>query len=576
MNPRSAWSTKNWSELSVKGRTAWLQWIMLIVVGLAIAVPRLKALNRLVTPDEHLWLARSANFYMAISQGKLEWTYLSEHPGLTVMWAGTGGFLVRYPQYRHDGPDRVDSNEFNRYIQNAKGVSALDLLVASRVFMILGHTLVLLVSFCYAIRIISPFPALISFLLIAFEPYHVALTRVLHLDGLLGNMLLLSLLAIISFLQGRRTRDLLVSAIAAGLGLLTKSPGILIVPVVGLLTLFALRKDGLGKQERSIPRLIGGTIRISAIWGLVLIITFVALWPAMWVSPIQTIRTIVVEGWTHYETESKTPRFFNGEIFTSDQFGIKYWYFYPITFLFRSSPVVLFGLILSAWAILKKRHPFESSNIQFVLLSLLLFIGVFTAAMATSDIQHDRYLLPIFAPFDIIAGLGWSSLILSWSRKTTRGYQRYAAPMVALLIIAFQGMLSLSVYPYYFPYYNPLLGGARKAQVILHIGWGEGLDQAAQYLNKKPKAGQLEVVSYYASGCFSYYFNGRTREVSFAKGITDDDWQKFLASDYVVVYINQRQRKIASPILDYVADLTPEYTVWINGLDYAQVYKIHE
>jgi len=546
------------------------------MVGLAVAVPRLKALNRLVTPDEHLWLARSANFFKAISQEKPGWTYLSEHPGVTVMWAGTGGFIVRYPQYRHDGPDRVDSNEFNRYIQNAKGVSALDLLVASRVFMILGHTLILLVSFRYAIRIIGAIPALISFLLIALEPYHLALTRVLHLDALLGNLLLLSLLAIIAFLQGRRTRDLLVSAIATGLGLLTKSPGILIVPVVGLLTLFALRKKGLGNQDRSIPRLIGSTLRISAIWGLVLMLTFVALWPAMWVNPVQTIRTIFVEGWTHYETDSNTPRFFNGEIFTSNQFGIKYWYFYPVTYLFRSSPVVLAGLILAAWAIVTKRHPLDTSTMQFILLGLLLFIGVFTTAMTTSDVKYDRYLLPVYAPFDMIAGMGWSSLILSLSRKTTRRFQRYAAPMVAVLIIVIQGMLSLSVYPYYFSYYNPLLGGARKAQHVLPIGWGEGLDQAAQYLNKKPKAGQLEVLSYYASGCFSYYFNGRTREVSFSKDLTEDDWQKFLNSDYVVIYISQRQREIASPILDYVADLTPEYTVWINGLDYAQVYKIHE
>lgn len=576
MNPGGALSAKSWGGKYIPDRTVWLQWIMLVFLALAIAVPRLKGLNRLVTPDEHLWLARSANYYMAISQGKPAWTYLSEHPGLTVAWAGTGGFLVRYPQYRHDGPDRVDSNEFNRYIRKAKGVSALELLVASRVFMILGHTLILLVSFGYATRIIGAFPALVSFLLIALEPYHVALTRVLHLDGLLGNLLLLSLLAIISFIQGRRSRDLLVSAIAAGLGLLTKSPAILIVPVVGLLILYALWKDGWGKQEHSIPRLIGSATRISAIWGLVLIFTFVALWPAMWVSPVQTIRTIAVEGLTHYGTESKLPRFFNGTIITSDQFGIKYWYFYPITYLMRSSPVVLFGLVLAAWAIIKKRHPLASSNIKFVLLGLLLFIGVFTAAMTTSDIKYDRYLLPVYAPFDIIAGLGWSSLILSWSGKTTRAFWRYAAPGLALLIIALQGMLSLSTYPYYLSYYNPLLGGARKAQYVLPIGWGEGLDQAAQYLNKKPQAGQLEVVSYYASGCFSYYFNGRVRAVSFAKDLTEDDWQKFLDSDYVVIYISQRQREIATPILDYVADLTPEYTVWINGLDYAQVYKIHE
>jgi hypothetical protein len=46
-------------------------------------------------------------------------------------------------------------------------------------------------------------------------------------------------------------------------------------------------------------------------------------------------------------------------------------------------------------------------------------------------------------------------------------------------------------------------------------------------------------------------------------------------SDYVVIYIAERQRGMSSAILDYVADLKPDYTVRINGLDYVQIYKIH-
>ncbi len=557
-------------------RSRWMGWSAWIILAIAIALPRLVALNRLVTPDEHLWLARSANYYMAISQGQPAWTYRSEHPGVTVMWAGTAGFLVQHPEYRLDGPDKVDSNEFNRYLSNAKGVTALDLLVASRIFMIIGHTLVLLASYGYAIGLIGALPATLAFLLIALEPYHIALTRVLHLDGLVGNLMLLSLLAIMGYLQTRRTRDLVVSAVAAGLGLLTKLPAVLTIPVVGMLILYALWKDREAHLGAWIPKLLGRTIRISVIWGLIMAITFVALWPAMWVSPIQTLQKIAIQGSTHYETDAGTPRFFMGKIVTSDQFGLEYWDFYPVTYLMRSSPVVLFGLILAAWAIVKKRQPLASPKSRFVLLGLLLFIGVFTAAMTTSDSKYDRYLLPVYAPFDIIAGLGWSALILFLSGETRRSFWRYAAPFMALLAVALQGMLSLSTYPYYLSYYNPLMGGARQAQYVLPIGWGEGLDQAANYLNKKYKASQLEVLSYYASGCFSYYFNGRVRQVSFAQDLTEDDWQKFLDSDYVVIYISQRQREIASPILDYVADLTPEHTVWINGLDYARVYKIHQ
>jgi len=92
--------------------------------------PRRLSLSRPVTPDEHLWLARSANFYMALAKGDLASTYQSEHPGVTVMWAGTAGFLTRYPQYRTSGPDQADSNEFQPLHTQCRDVSPLDLLVA--------------------------------------------------------------------------------------------------------------------------------------------------------------------------------------------------------------------------------------------------------------------------------------------------------------------------------------------------------------------------------------------------------------------------------------------------------------
>jgi len=81
--------------------------------------------------------------------------------------------------------------------------------------MILGHTLILLLCFLYASRLIGTIPALISFLFVAFEPYHIALTRLLHLDGLVGNLMLLSMLAFIYYAEKRVARDLIVSAIAA-------------------------------------------------------------------------------------------------------------------------------------------------------------------------------------------------------------------------------------------------------------------------------------------------------------------------------------------------------------------------
>ena len=83
--------------------------IILITLFIAAWLPRVVALDAFVTIDERKWLARSANFYHAISEGDLANTFQREHPGVTVMWAGTLGFLQKFPDYVTQTPGQVTS-----------------------------------------------------------------------------------------------------------------------------------------------------------------------------------------------------------------------------------------------------------------------------------------------------------------------------------------------------------------------------------------------------------------------------------------------------------------------------------
>ena len=78
--------------------------LMLLFLFLTAWLPRVSGLDVFVTPDERKWLARSANFYEAVSDGRWEDTFQREHPGVTVMWAGTLGFMQRYPTYAQEAP----------------------------------------------------------------------------------------------------------------------------------------------------------------------------------------------------------------------------------------------------------------------------------------------------------------------------------------------------------------------------------------------------------------------------------------------------------------------------------------
>ncbi|NJN93047.1 MAG: hypothetical protein HC875_02625 [Anaerolineales bacterium] len=106
----------------------------------------------------------------------------------------------------------------------------------------------------------------------------------------------------------------------------------------------------------------------------------------------------------------------------------------------------------------------------------------------------------------------------------------------------------------------------------MQVGWGEGLDEAAAFLNTRPNAESLKVVSWYST-TFEPYFKGHS--------IYEVDDEKIsrspkpgLAADYVVFYVNQTQRQLPSEgaIQFFQASASPVYTVTLNGLDYAWIY----
>ena len=63
----------------------WVALLLLVAWSLLVRVPDL---NQFVTADEHAWLARSGNFYYALTHGDWAGTCQRHHPGVTVTWAG--------------------------------------------------------------------------------------------------------------------------------------------------------------------------------------------------------------------------------------------------------------------------------------------------------------------------------------------------------------------------------------------------------------------------------------------------------------------------------------------------------
>ena len=554
--------------------------LILGVVLLAILLPRVIKLDQFVTPDEHHWLSRSANFYFALGQRDFASTYQKEHPGVTIMWSGTLGFLLRFPEYRGTGLGQLTAPEFNYYIDYVAPVPPLDLLVAARTIVVLGHTLVLSLALFYAIQLIGFWPAVVGFLFIAFDPFHLALTRVLHLDGLFSNLVLLSVLAFIRYLTRRRWYDLLIAGLAAGAGWLTKSPALFLIPIVASLSLIYIFRELLDSKG-VLPFIKKGWQAVWPVllWFLIGALLFVAIWPAMWKIPDDSLIAIFTKTENYVEEGHYSPVFFNGEIIESGQMGIEYFYYYPLTYLWRSTPVELLGLLLAGFGLVTRWKPFNQKNVRITLWGLLLIVGVYTIGMTLGAKKFDRYLLPIYAPLDIIAGIGWVAFAdWMYGRLKDRVSSWLALLLPILLLVSailVQAAGSLNTFPYYFSYYNPLMGGSRKAPQVMQIGWGEGLDEAARYLNSKESAADLHVISWYSLGSFSYFFKGDSRYLGSQTKPSQSYQEKISNSEYAVIYIHQWQRQIPGWMLEFLSNRTPEHTVWIDGIEYVQIYRIH-
>jgi 4-amino-4-deoxy-L-arabinose transferase-like glycosyltransferase len=535
--------------------------LALLVLGLT---PRLLELGTFLTPDEFHWVRRSRDFLIGVLQQDWGATLQTGHPGVTTMWTGSLGILYRYLVRPSTAP-----HDLLTFVQRVPSdpISAA-YLVPVRLPTALLTALSLVVVFLLARRLFDQRVALVASCLLALNPFYLGLSRVLHHDALATMFMTLSLLPMIgTWVYGWKRRWLLISGLMAGLACLSKSSALLLMPFFAIGSLADILV-GWRKGRRAGWPAIRELVLRAVLWGVPAGLMYVLAWPSMWVQPLVTLSTVF-----DFSAEQAAEAHVFGQYFLGHYVEDPGPLFYPVVWLLRSTPLNLLGLaMLFIW--LARRDKSGAAMERRRVTSVYICLGYvlfFSAVMTWGAKKQDRYLLPIFPVLDLLAGLGlvilWQTLGRRWPR--VRFFARSAWNYGALLagVIVVQAALTLPNHPYYLTYYNPLLGGARTAQRLITVGWGEGLEQAAAYLDRKPEAENLEVTAWYDSA-FAPYFKGHTKHF-FTPG-------KQMSSDYVVFYENQLQRQMPDPYLlaYYQEHYKPEYVVHLVGLNYALVYAV--
>jgi 4-amino-4-deoxy-L-arabinose transferase-like glycosyltransferase len=558
---------------------------------LVALLPRAFGLNVFITPDEYLWIERSGEFLAALLRADWAATFQVGHPGLTTRWTGVLGILATYlPRLQTaSGQLLIDGQPFQDLLTDMSA-HLPEVLAATR-YPTAILTSMGVVGLYFLVRpLFGQRAALLSAVTLALEPFYLALSRVIHHDALSTTFMALSLLSFMVHLRGYRPfLYLALSGLTAGLAFLSKSPSLFLVPFSALLSLGAywLQKGSLWPLDW---RRVAELGRDWVIWGLIAMLVFVLLWPAMWIDPLGTIQGVIDKATGYAASPHERGNFFLGKV-GMDPGPL----FYPVALLFRLTPLTLLGLGgslllllgLSSKAYRNQRripNPPRADHRWWHVVqmsSLWAFILLYVLFMTTGAKKFDRYLLPIFPMIDILAALGLLALGgVIWERVKGRfevvpRIPRFRISALGLgLVLLLQAGFALPHYPYYLTHYNPLLGGIRQAAQTLLVGWGEGYERAVRYLNQEDNAAHLSVATWYAKQCVGPFFSGQAHKlnVNSQEPIGVVPWYN---TDYVVSYINQVQREIPNPpTVSFFRSQQPEYVVHIKGLDYASVYKV--
>jgi hypothetical protein len=540
---------------------------MAFLVFIVTLLPRLYSLGTFLTIDEVKWAEGAAQFLLALRSGNLFQTYWHFHPGITITW---GSALALWATCI-SAPDLAACA--NAHVKNlAESIGWL------RLSPVLLTSLGVTGVYVWGRKLVGDRAALLTALFLAFDPFFVAHSRILNGDAGAAILMFLSLLVFLLYWQRGSTMSLwlILSGGLAGLACLTKLPAPLIGVFVGGLGLVAMVGEWPEKRRRAVRHWVVAL----AVWGVVAGLVFVLFWPAMWVAPFETLRSMYVDAFEVGGAGEGHDTFFLGQTVTDP--GP---WFYPYAIAFRLTPIVIVGLLITiAWLLLPAayivfrtvyltlRHwpgrftdyisrftlhasrislhaaRLTFSNSRLVVITLIMFAFIIFIIMFSniSPKKLDRYVIAVTPALLLLAAPGFVRLE-QWCARSSAPLLLCPLVLPHLLLIGIvllQFLFVILTRPYYLTYYNPLLGGVNGAARQVPVGWGEGLEQAAFYLNSLPNAESLTVSSWY-SDIFDPYFMGQRASFS-------DDGRAQLAADYVVFYVNQIQRqKPYAGLVDY-------------------------
>jgi len=479
------------------------------LLALFLLFPRVLNLDAFHSPDEDRWTANSAGFISSLAAG--HWGDLMKlpHPGITTQWLGA--LSIRHDDW-----------------------------AMKKLPIVAGQALLILLAGYVFGRLWGFGGGFLTAIFLGVDPFIYAHTRVYGMDSLLALFTILCLGLLLLWNKNKEYRYLIFSGFCGAAAVLSKISGIIIIPFILIAMVM------LDDNRRLNKTYFIALLRKYSFWFFAFFISALIILPSLAINPQNILGDIL-------------------EFFRSDEYGryhVENYTYYWRSLVFFTNPIqwiALFSCVGILWVVLWKKIQIRF-NVKHVAI-LMFFVLLFVLQMSTGKEKADRYILSVFAIFDVVAAASMIALV-----DLFRKYEKSLLPGILLALIlsatAWQENIIISLQPHGLSYVNPFtkhfFGGHR-------LGWGEGLDLAADYLNQKPNAKNLKVASYYPNE-FGKKFVGSTDP---ADRFGED------GIDYVVLYraMLERSGSWENDAFNYFIYKKPEKIIYLDGIKYVWIYK---
>lgn len=444
--------------------------------------------------DDHIYAG-----YMSLKHG--DFGLNPEHPPLVKQLAAVPllPMALKMPplegrEFKHEaflgGKDFVFQNNAEAVIFRARMAAALlTLMLAALIFLAAREMFGLGAAF-------------VALALFVFDPNVLAHGAVVGTDMGLSCFMFAAIYAFYRYVKTPTTARLIVAGIAVGLTFAAKHTGILLVPMLVLLSLTEIfRKGGTADRAESAGKRIGrlalafviiGAISLTTLWAFYGF-RYAARGDGLQMNPplaesihhMSRAREIhLLETVARYHLLPESYIFglsdvrIMSDFYTSYLFGKIYphgiWFYFPAAFAIKSTLPLLFLLAVAAGAIAVGRMNCWR-EVLFLTIPPLVHLAVAMSAGMNIGLRH---IMPMYPFLYVLAGGA------AWKMVESNRKWIYAVTVAIL----FQAVTATRAFPAYMAYANELWGGPSQTYKYLsdsNVDWGQQLKSTKAYLERK-------------------------------------------------------------------------------------------